>query len=60
MTGKVVNLRRARKTKARAEKATIGTERAAKFGRSKAQKTLEETEQDIARKHLDGIKRDGR
>ncbi|MDA9566179.1 DUF4169 family protein [Planktomarina temperata] len=53
-----VNLNRIRKTKARAEKSTRAVENSVKFGRSKAQKRLQETKNAAQVQHLDQHKRD--
>ena len=55
----IVNLRTARKDKARAEARVKGDENAVKFGRSKAQKAREAAEAARANADLDGKKRDG-
>lgn len=49
----VTNLTRFRKDKARAEKRAAGDANAAKFGRSKAQRQLEEVQAEKARITLD-------
>ena len=53
-----VNLNRFRKAKARAEKSTRAVENSVKFGRSKAQKRLQETKNAAQVQHLDHHKRD--
>jgi len=53
-----VNLNRFRKAKARAEKTTRAVENSVKFGRSKAQKRLQETKNAAQVQHLDQHKRD--
>ncbi len=53
-----VNLNRFRKAKARAEKSTRAVENSVKFGRSKAQKRLQETKNAAQVQHLDQHKRD--
>ncbi|MDC0860438.1 DUF4169 family protein [Planktomarina temperata] len=53
-----VNLNRFRKAKARAEKSTRAVENSVKFGRSKAQKRLQETKNTAQVQHLDQHKRD--
>ena len=53
-----VNLNRFRKAKARAEKSTHAVENSVKFGRSKAQKRLQETKNAAQVQHLDQHKRD--
>ena len=56
--GEVVNLRQARKQKARAEKEAQAETNRAKFGRSKAEKLEGAAEKTRAEKHLDGHKRE--
>ena len=56
----IINLRQARKQRARAEDRNEATARAAKFGRGKAEKALEEARTGKARAALDGHKMDGR
>ena len=53
-----VNLNRFRKAKARGEKSTRAVENSVKFGRSKAQKRLQETKNAAQVQHLDQHKRD--
>ena len=53
-----VNLNRFRKAKARAEKSTRAVENSVKFGRSKAQKRLQETKNAAQVQQLDQHKRD--
>jgi hypothetical protein len=50
----VTNLNQFRKTKARAEKRAKADENAVKFGRTKAQKALENARAEKARRNLDG------
>ena len=52
--GAVVNLRAARKALARKAAAQKAAENAVKFGRSQAEKTLQVTLAEKARRHLDG------
>ena len=54
----IVNLRQARKQKARAEKEARANENRIAFGRTKAEKNLSQAEQDLARSRLDSHKRD--
>ncbi|MBD3787053.1 MAG: DUF4169 family protein [Sphingomonadales bacterium] len=54
----VTNLNQFRKAKARAEKRAAAEENAAKFGRTKAQKRLEEAEAAKARAALEAHRRD--
>ncbi len=53
-----VNLNRYRKTKARAEVKARADANAVKFGRSKAEKTLDQARRDKARRDLDGHEKD--
>ncbi|WP_347864539.1 MULTISPECIES: DUF4169 family protein [Planktomarina] len=53
-----VNLNRFRKAKARAEKSARATQNAVKFGRSKAEKHLQETKNAAQVQHLDQHKRE--
>lgn len=53
----VINLRQAKKALARVKKRAQGDENAAKFGRTKAQRRLEEAEAEKARTALDGHER---
>ncbi|SHH79974.1 DUF4169 family protein [Marivita hallyeonensis] len=50
----VTNLNRFRKVRARDEKRTKADENAVKFGRTKAQKTLEKARAEKAERDLDG------
>lgn len=54
----IINLNRFRKAAARQEARTKADANAAKFGRTKAQKQLEEAQAQKARDLLDGAKRD--
>jgi len=54
----VVNLRQARKAKARAEAKGIADENAARFGRTKALKKLEAARAEAERRALDGHERE--
>lgn len=58
MTANVVNLRQARKRKARAGKAHKAAENRVLHGRSKAQREAEAAETARARRTLDGARRD--
>ncbi len=51
---KLVNLNQFRKAKARADKRRQSDENAFKFGRSKAQRSLDQARTDKARRELDG------
>ena len=55
----VINLKAARKSRVRAEARGVADANAAKFGRSKAVKTLEEARAEKARRELDGHELDG-
>lgn len=55
---KVVNLNKFRKLKARATAENKATENRVKFGRTKAQKLLDEAETAAAKAKLDAIKRE--
>lgn len=54
----VINLRQARKTRARAEKEQTAQQRRALFGRTKAQRQLDEQQASKDRSQLDGKKLD--
>jgi hypothetical protein len=54
----IINLRQARKQKARAEKEVRANENRIAFGRTKAEKNLSQAEQDLAKSRLDSHKRD--
>jgi len=58
MTGEVVNLRRARKARARAATAANADSARALHGRTLAQKKAEAAEIERARRTLDGARRD--
>ena len=53
-----VNLNRARKEKARAERKARADENAAQFGRTKAERMLDEARARKAARELDGAKRE--
>ncbi len=55
---KVTNLNQFRKQKARADKKAQAEKNTVKFGRTKAQKTLDKTRSDKARRDLDGKERE--
>lgn len=55
----VINLNKARKAKARADKKARADENAVKFGQSKSQKTITAELKAQLSKHLDGHKTDG-
>jgi hypothetical protein len=54
----IINLNRARKSRARAEKAVQADANRHRFGRSKAQKAAEAHDRDRAERTLDGARRD--
>jgi hypothetical protein len=54
----IINLREARKHKARAEKEARADENRIAFGRTKAEKNLTKAEQDLAKSRLDAHRRD--
>jgi hypothetical protein len=56
--GEIINLRRARKAKARAEKEATAAANRAAFGRTKAEKDAAKTAADHAARSLDGAKLD--
>jgi len=58
MMAEIVNLRQARKAKARSEKDDAAAANRAKFGRTKAEKQAEAAKAALATKALDGHKRD--
>ena len=60
--GDVVNLRRARKAKARGDDAKLADANRLKFGRTKAERKLTGATQDLAERTLDGhmLAKDGR
>ena len=54
----IVNFNKARKSRERIKKRQQADENAVKFGRTKAQKKLEEAEKEKAARDLDGKQRD--
>ena len=54
----IINLRQARKHKARADKEARASENRIAFGRTKAEKNLTKAEQDLAKSRLESHKRD--
>ena len=56
--GEIVNLRQARKAKARAGKEVEAAANRAKFGRSKAEKELEAGRRKLAERSIEGHKRE--
>ena len=59
MTADVINLRRARKAKARGEREGVAAANRAAFGRSKTEKTKDDAERERASRILAGHRRDG-
>lgn len=59
MTEKPINLSRARKNKARAEKRARGDANAAKHGRTKSERAHQQARAEKAARDLDGHRRDG-
>jgi len=58
MTGKVVNLRQARKRRARAEKERKAEQNRIRFGRTKAERNLSEALREKHARHVDGHRRE--
>ena len=58
MSAEIVNLRRARKSKARAGKQAEAAANRIKFGRSKAERTREAANAELHRRRLDSHRRD--
>lgn len=56
MTGNVINLNKRRKLKRRADKKTLAKENTVRFGRSKAERDLEQARADRDSRNLDGHK----
>ena len=54
----IINLRQARKHKARAEKEARADQNRIAFGRTKAEKNLTKAERDLAKSRLDAHQRD--
>lgn len=54
----IINLNKARKQKARKEAAALADANRVKFGRTKAQKTLDLAQAQEAQRKLDGLKRE--
>ena len=55
---KVINFNKARKARSKQEKQNQADQNAVKFGRTKAQKSLEEARIEKARRDLDGAERE--
>jgi hypothetical protein len=56
--GDIINLRRARKARARAADRAAASTRAVQFGEARADRTLREAEARLAAGRLDGLRRD--
>ena len=54
----IINLRQARKQKARAEKEARADQNRVTFGRTKAEKELTKAERELAQRRIDSHKRD--
>ncbi|MCR6672657.1 DUF4169 family protein [Devosia ginsengisoli] len=54
----IINLRNARKQKARADKAVQAAQNRVLFGRTKAEKLRQEAEKAQAERHIEGHKKD--
>jgi hypothetical protein len=54
----IINLRQARKRKARSDKEAKAAENRVTFGRTKEERRLAEAERDLAARRLEGHKRD--
>lgn len=59
MTAEIVNLRKARKAKAREVQEARAAENRILFGRTKAERKAVQTDQDRARRTIDGHRLDG-
>jgi hypothetical protein len=57
VTGQPINLNKARKARAKSEGKARADENAVKFGRTKAEKALDQARADKARRDLDGHER---
>lgn len=58
MSAEIINLSKARKAKAKADKSAAASQNRFKFGRSKAEKALDKAQQDQVVRRLDQAKRD--
>lgn len=58
MTAEIINLRRVRKAKARADKAAAAGENRARHGRSKTERSRESSERAVAERHIEGHRRE--
>jgi hypothetical protein len=57
MTADIMNLRKARKAKARREKEIAAAENRIKFGRTKVEKATVEANEKLARRRLEALRR---
>ncbi|WP_417669879.1 DUF4169 family protein [Roseibium sp.] len=57
MTGEIINLRQARKRKARSEREKTAEDNRIRFGRTKAEKQLTQKTEDLAERRLDAHRR---
>ncbi len=60
MTGEIVNLRQARKRKARTKREKVAADNRIRFGKSKAERVLQEKLTEKATKHVDAHRLDTR
>ena len=58
--GDIINLRQARKAKARADRERQAHGNRVKFGRTKAERQIEAAEEERKKRLIDGARRDGR
>lgn len=58
MSAEIVNLRKVRKQKARAEKESAAAANRLAFGRTKDEKAATRAREDLAQRTLDGVRRD--
>ncbi len=59
MTADIVNLRRARKAKARGDREAQAAENRARFGRTKEERRLETARGELERRRLEAARREG-
>jgi hypothetical protein len=57
MSAEIINLRKARKAKARADKEKISGQNRRKFGRTKAERAKAEADEDLATRRLEAHRR---
>ncbi|UZW54994.1 DUF4169 family protein [Sphingobium sp. JS3065] len=58
--GDVINLRQARKARARADKDRLAQRNRAKFGRTKAERQAQSLEEERKNRHIEGALRDNK